>query len=142
MRQLSELKGWACTGPIGENRMFIQFKKLNNESGVVLFIVLMSAIIIMMFSVGILTQSMNEINYAQKQMDQIASDQLSKGIFWNAYASQMGGPATMTMNTTQSGRSFDVSMGPSAGNNPANVFQSYTVTTSYYNPGSQVQTDD
>ena len=66
--------------------MFPQFKKLNNESGIVLFIVLMTAIIIMIFSVGILTQSMNEINYAQQQIDQIASDQLAKGIFWNAYA--------------------------------------------------------
>ena len=66
--------------------MFPQLKKLNNESGIVLFIVLMTAIIIMIFSVGILTQSMNEINYAQQQIDQIVSDQLSKGIFWNAYS--------------------------------------------------------
>ena len=66
--------------------MFPQLKKLNNESGIVLFVVLMTAIIIMIFSVGILTQSMNEINYAQQQIDQIVSDQLSKGIFWNAYS--------------------------------------------------------
>ena len=66
--------------------MFPQFKKLKNESGVVLFIVLMTAIIIMIFSVGILTQSMNEINYAQQQIDQITSDQVSKGMFWNAYS--------------------------------------------------------
>ena len=59
--------------------MFPQFKKLNNESGIVLFIVLMAAIIIMIFSVGILTQSMNETNYAQQQIDQIVSDQLAKG---------------------------------------------------------------
>jgi hypothetical protein len=70
----------------GVIKMFPQLKKLNNESGIVLFVVLMTAIIIMIFSVGILTQSMNEINYAQQQIDQIVSDQLSKGIFWNAYS--------------------------------------------------------
>ena len=67
--------------------MFPQLKKINNESGVVLFIVLMVAIIIMIVSVGILTQSMNETNYAQQQVDQIVSEQLSKGVFWNAYSS-------------------------------------------------------
>src|SRR5271165_2578837 len=66
--------------------MFPQLKKVNNESGIVLFIVLMTAIIIMLFSVGVLTQSLNETNYAQQQADQIISDQLAKGIFWNAYA--------------------------------------------------------
>src|SRR5476649_304618 len=66
--------------PKGPN-MFPQLKKINNESGVVLFIVLMTAIIIMIFSVGILTQSMNEINYAQQQIDQIATDELAKGMF-------------------------------------------------------------
>ena len=66
--------------------MFPQLKKLNNESGIVLFIVLMTAIIIMLFSVGILTQSVNEVNSAQQQIDQIISDQLAKGVFWNAYS--------------------------------------------------------
>jgi len=66
--------------------MFPQLKRINNESGVVLFIVLMTAIIIMLFSVGILTQSLNESNTAQQQIDQIVSDQLAKGVFWNAFA--------------------------------------------------------
>jgi hypothetical protein len=66
--------------------MFPQIKKRNNESGIILFIVLMTAIIIMIFSVGILTQSMNESNYAQQQIDQIISDELVKGIFWNGYS--------------------------------------------------------
>jgi hypothetical protein len=46
----------------------------------------MTAIIIMIFSLGVLTQSLNETNSGQQQIDQIVSDQLSKGIFWNAYA--------------------------------------------------------
>ena len=66
--------------------MFPQLKRINNESGVVLFIVLMTAIIIMLFSVGILTQSLNETNSAQQQIDQIVSDELAKGVFWNAFS--------------------------------------------------------
>jgi len=61
--------------------------KLNNESGVVLFFVLMTAIIIMIFSLSILTQSMNEINYSQQQIDQFACQQLVKGAFWKAQSS-------------------------------------------------------
>jgi hypothetical protein len=67
--------------------MLFGFKKINNESGIVLFIVLMTAIIIMIFSVGILTQSANEINYAQQQIDQIASEEMGKGVFWQQYSS-------------------------------------------------------
>lgn len=87
--------------------MFPQFKKINNESGIVLFIVLMTAIIIMIFSVGILTQNMNEVNYAQQQIDQITSDQLAKGVFWNAYSSAGG---NVGISTVLNGRNYQVQM--------------------------------
>jgi len=90
--------------------MFPQFKKINNESGIVLFIVLMTAIIIMIFSVGILTQSMNETNYAQQQIDQIESEQWAKGIFWNAYSNSylsQGNP-NVGIGTTVQGRYYFV----------------------------------
>jgi hypothetical protein len=61
--------------------------KLNDESGIVLFFVLMTAIIIMIFSLSVLTQSMNEINYAQQQIDQATCQQLVKGKFWQAQSS-------------------------------------------------------
>jgi len=98
--------------------MFPQLKK--NESGVVLFIVLMVAIIIMIFSVGILTQSMNETNGAQQQIDQIISDQLAKGIFWNAYSSAYSsGNMTNMQNVYFSnvieGRNYQVTLNPIAG---------------------------
>ncbi len=90
--------------------MFSQFKKLNNESGIVLFIVLMTSIIIMIFSVGILTQSLNEINYAQQQIDQISCDQLAKGIFWNAYANEMGSAAGTTLTFNGTGRAYNMAI--------------------------------
>jgi len=110
--------------------MFPQFKKLNNESGIVLFIVLMTAIVIMIFSLGILTQSMNEINYAQQQIDQITSDQLSKGAFWNAYSSEMSSvPAgAVAADIPNSGRLYMTSVGSAAA---VNGITSYTIVSNY-----------
>jgi len=108
--------------------MFPQFKKLNNESGIVLFIVLMTAIIIMIFSVGILTQSMNEMNYAQQQIDQIAAEQLSKGMWWNAYASGMSAPPQSVSTNLSGGRNYTMSM--SSGSS-VNGITSYTVSANY-----------
>lgn len=105
--------------------MFPQFKK--NESGVVLFIVLMTAIIIMIFSVGILTQSMNENNYAQQQIDQIISDQLAKGIFWNAY-SPGGNMQNVGISTVIQGRNYSIFLNTTAINATTNQ---YTVATNY-----------
>ena len=110
--------------------MFPQFKKLNNESGIVLFIVLMVAIIIMIFSVGILTQSMNEINYAQQQIDQIVSDQLAKGIFWNAYSSayasgNMTDMQNVAISTTMNGRTYITML------NTTGTPNMYTVVANY-----------
>lgn len=108
--------------------MFRSFKNLNNESGIVLFVVLMTAIIIMIISASILSQSMNEINFAQQQIDEIATDQLAKGVFWNAYSS-VGGmqsigapPATLQNRTYQT---TPTSSGPTA------AINSYSVTVNY-----------
>jgi len=106
--------------------MFPQLKKINNESGIVLFIVLMTAIIIMIFSLGILTQSMNEINYAQQQIDQISSEQLTKGIWWNAYATGMTNLPPSSATTLGGGRSYQMGVSP-----PADGSTKYTAVTSY-----------
>ena len=111
-------------------KMFPQFKKLNNESGLVLFIVLMISIIIMIVSVGILTQSMNETNYAQQQVDQIISDQLSKGIFWNAYSSayssgNMTNIQNVGIGTVMNGRSYNMTLKITATTNMYNVTTNY-----------------
>ena len=81
--------------------MFLEFKKLNNESGVVLFIVLMVAIVIMIFSVGILNQSMNEIHYGQDQVKQIQCQEQSMGFFssnFSPFATSGTVPAGCTQN--------------------------------------------
>ena len=104
--------------------MFHQFKKINNESGIVLFIVLMTAIIIMVLSLGILTQSMNEVNYAQQQIDQIVTQQWSKGMFWNAESTGSFGNTGIS-NIKIQGRSYNVML------NSTGVTNQYIMTTNY-----------
>ncbi len=96
----------------------------------VLFITLMVAIVIMIISVGILTQSMNETNYGQQQIDQIVSDQLAKGLFWNSYSNAYAnGNITNIQNvsysTNMNGRIYNVTLNTTATANQ------YTVTTNY-----------
>ena len=109
------------------DQMFIQFKKLKNESGIVLFIVLMTAIIIMVFSVGILTQSMNESNYAQQQIDQIVADQYSKGVFWNAYSNSYLATGTTSdpSSSTIAGRIYQSTLSTTAQVNQWNLSTNY-----------------
>ncbi len=86
-------------------------KKINNESGVVLFFVLMTAIIIMIFSLGILNQSVNENNYAQQQVDQATCDQLKMKAFWQSEANKALLPIYQTaagFTTTINGRTYTV----------------------------------
>jgi len=111
--------------------MFPQLNKLNNESGVVLFIVLMTAIIIMIMSVGIMTQSMNEVNYAQQQIDQIASEEYTKGLFWQAYSSGSLNPGMSALQSTQAAaRTYQLSLAPVAGSTVNGITQ-YSVVASY-----------
>lgn len=44
--------------------------------------VMMTSLIIVIISLGILTQSVNQLNIGQNQIDQIACDQLVKGTMW------------------------------------------------------------
>ncbi len=95
--------------------MFPQFKKRNHESGLVLYLVLITVIIIMIFSLGILSQSMNETNYAQQQVDQIVSDQLAKGLYWNSYSNSFSSNALTNMSnvgisTVMQGRTYSIAI--------------------------------
>ncbi|MBF0510936.1 MAG: hypothetical protein HQL13_01265 [Candidatus Omnitrophica bacterium] len=116
--------------------MFPQFKKCRSESGVVLFFVLMSAIIIMMFSIGILTQSMNEINYAQEQIDEIAAGHLALGSFFNALTVSVVTTSTNLILTNssqnESGRNYQLVF-QATGTGPGDLSEDnqYVVTVSY-----------
>ena len=123
---LKELPGIARVAGATRIKMLFQFKKINNESGVVLFIVLMVAIIIMIFSVGILTQSMNEINYAQQQIDQTTCDQLKKGVLWN---SQAQGSLEPGYSTNINGRTYTIVTASVGG--PPPIQENWQINCSY-----------
>ena len=101
----------------------------NNKSGIVLFMVLMTSIIIMILSVGIFTQSMNEINFAQSKIDQITSEQLTKGIFWQNYASEMTALPTAAV-VDPSPRAYSTTITTSS----AGGITTYTAQTTYTLP--------
>ena len=113
---------------LGESnkQMFPQFRRINNESGLILFFVLMTAIIIMIFSVGIMSQSLNEVNYGQQQIDQIISDQLAKGLFWNSYST--GNLSNIGISTTTiNGRVYQMQLNLINGNSFQSVVNYDTV---------------
>ncbi len=53
----------------------------------ILLVVLLIVTVMMVFTLMILTQSMNQTTASQKEIERIKADQLAKGIFWNAYSS-------------------------------------------------------
>ncbi len=67
--------------------MFRQFNnRVNPESGMVLATVLMIVSVIMVLSIAILSLSLTQSTTSQQQIEDIRSDQLAKGIFWNTYS--------------------------------------------------------
>ena len=115
--------------------MFRLFKRFNNESGIVMFMVLLSVIVMMIVSVTILSQSINEINFAQQQIDEIGTDQLQKGIFWTAYSSGMQGVSNYGAQSgvNAQGRTYSATMAQNGATTAtANAyFNSYVINSSY-----------
>jgi hypothetical protein len=107
--------------------MFPQLKKINNESGILFFAVLMSIIIIMIFSLAVLMQSSNELNYSQQQIDQITSEQLTKGMFWNSYA--QGNMANSASSVVLNNRTYNIQINELS--NGVGNDQNWTAVTSY-----------
>lgn len=118
--------------------MFRAFKNLNNETGMVLLMVLMTSIIIMIVSASILSQSMNEMNFAQQQIDEIASTEMAQGIFWNSYSSLAGVQQAVYASgnaigpTIMQGRNYQMSATQNGTVTTSNTFgNSYILNVSY-----------
>ena len=108
------------------------FKKLkNNESGMILMIVLLIVAVMMIFTITILTQSISQTTASQKEIERIKAEQLAKGIFWNAYAGGSGqqlttGPVTIG---AIDGKTYQATI-TSLGAGPANT-TAYSINVSY-----------
>ena len=111
---------------LGESGMFRPLKNVNNESGIVLFIVLMTVIIIMIISYSILSQSMNEVNFAQQQIDEIQTQELAEGYFWQNY---YGATPGVGASQTGSGRTYVLNSWTNTA--PVSYITPYTIITNY-----------
>ena len=103
------------------------FRQLNNranrESGMVLITVLMVVAVMMVLSLGILSQNITQSTSSQAQVAQIRADELAKGIFWNAYSAGVFNSSNGTIGT-YNGVTYSATVSNPSGN-------MYTVRISY-----------
>lgn len=74
--------------------MFPQLR--NNESGMVLVMVLMVVVIMMVYSIGVVTRGTSQQKSVEDQIDSIKSEQLSIGAYAKAYTDLASGSALPT----------------------------------------------
>ncbi|MBF0490476.1 MAG: hypothetical protein HQL15_07650 [Candidatus Omnitrophica bacterium] len=106
--------------------MFIQLRRPKKESGVVLLMTLMAVVVIVIMSVAIFSQSMNQTSTVQKEIEQIRAKQLMMGYFWNAYTNAYvsgGNLVNMTDSVKLYNKTYSV-----AGNWVGNI---YNLSVSY-----------
>ena len=92
----------------------------NKESGMVLIIVLMVTIIIMSYSIGILTRGSSQVISAEDQVDRIKSEQLAIGAYAKAYTDLASGnvlPGTFSETLDNKAYTVTVTNAPSTGPN-------------------------
>lgn len=63
----------------------------NDESGMVMIVVIMVTIIIMVYSIGILSRGASQVISSEDQVDRIKAEQLAIGAYAKAYSDAAGG---------------------------------------------------
>ena len=88
------------------------FRNHRRESGVILLIVIATIMVMSVFAISILSQSLNQSASAQAQVDNIVAEELAKGAFWKVYADKNGGVVNPTVSSEPSlnGKVFTVSI--------------------------------
>lgn len=90
----------------------------------VLVTVIMVVLVMSIFAVNILSQSLNQSSSAKSGVNKIVGTQLAKGAFWKAFSDMSTGVAPSVPNETMNGSTFTVSVA-AAGASP------YTVNVTY-----------
>ena len=62
------------------------FRQLRNESGMVMVMVLMAIVIMMVFSIGVISRGISQSKSAEEQVDRIKSEQLAIGAYAKYYS--------------------------------------------------------
>ncbi len=107
-------------------------RRRRNESGMVLIMVLMVTIIIMVYTIGILTRGASHVISAEDQVDHIKAEQLAIGAYAKTYSDlAAGGAMPGTLTETLDNKTFSVSV--TAANTGPNSTNTLTFTTTIPN---------
>ena len=113
--------------------MLRQFK--NNPSGVVLVTVLMVIVVMIIFTIGLLSRSVTQTVSAEKQIDRIRAEQFVKGVFWQVYANLADGGTPATSYTAPiDGKNFTATVTlPTAATKGQGIYGTdpYTISVDY-----------
>ena len=97
-------------------KMFRQLR--NNESGVVLIMVVMTVVIMMIFSIGLVSRGVSQTKSSESQIDRIKAEQLAMGVYAKAYSDRAAGlamNALTTYNATMDNKTYFVNVVDSGG---------------------------
>ncbi len=107
-------------------------RKLKNESGMVLIMVLMAITVMMVFSIGIVSRSVSQVVSSEEQVDRIKAEQFAIGAFAKIYSDRAAGapPTFTTLVATMDNKTYMVNVvdGGGGGINNTNTI---TVTAVY-----------
>ncbi len=94
-------------------------KRKSDESGMVMIVVLMVTIIIMVYSIEILSRGASQVISAEDQVDKIKAEQLAMGAYAKAYSDAASGAAIPTSFTeTLNNKTFTVNVSDAGATGP------------------------
>ncbi len=108
--------------------------KLNNESGVVLVTVLAVSIVLMIFTIGILSSNINQIALGHQTINRIKAEEFGKGYYWIQHMRLSNGQSQVypvTSGVTLDGKTFTQSTTPVGVQTGINQTQRYDISVDY-----------
>ncbi len=112
---------------------YVLSRRKRNDSGMVMIMVLMVTIIIMVYSIGILSRGATQVLSAEDQVDRIKADQLTMGAYAKTYTDMAAGSAMPTTFTeTLDGKAYTVAVTNGGATGPNNT-NTLTITTTFSN---------
>ena len=86
----------------------------DKPSGIVLVTVLLVIVVMIIFTIGLLSRSVTQTVSSEKQIDRIRAEQFAKGIFWQVYMNEANGGTvpngTIFTSPTLDGKTFNATV--------------------------------
>ena len=107
-------------------------KLRNNESGVVLLVVIVLTVAISIISISMMSSQVSQAISNRRQIDQIKADQLTKGAFFRRYSELANNqPATLPPDPVLDGKTFDITITDGAPGGGISGTTQYTVDVTW-----------